>query len=194
VTVDYPNGEEELCEGESETITWESEQCCGSAVEIALLRQGTVVDVIAESTTNDGAYDDWTPERFNSSSVGYQIRITDLQTEAEDLSDAMFRINSDCYIEATAPAGGTYYAGSPMPIEWDTSPCCGGSVRIALLLNHEDCLTIVASTPNDGSYVWTDVDQCDFQMAPYTVRISHLTFLDIVSETQSSFLIYPIQN
>ncbi len=175
VYINYPNGEEELCEGDPITITWGHELCCGSSVGIALLREGVVVDVIASSTANDGSHP-WTPERFNSSSVGYQIQITDLQTGVVDLSDAMFRINPECYIDANAPNGGMYYPEEPVTIAWDYSPCCEGPVRIELLLESEPCappLVIAASTPNDGLYTWPAVP-CGSEPFPYTVLITHL--------------------
>jgi hypothetical protein len=167
----YPNGNEVLCEGEQITITWSSTACCGSAVEIALLNGGELVEYLTTATSNDGQFA-WTPERYNGISIGYSLRIRDLSTGAIDYTDAMFRINPS--LTVTAPNGGEwYYVGETVPISWDTGACGGSTVRITLLSNDSPCLTIVSSTPNDGSYEGWDAVLCGD--GGYKIQVTNLS-------------------
>jgi hypothetical protein len=171
----YPNGGEELCEEQQITITWNSSTCCGSSVEIVLLREGEVVAHPATVTVNDGSFP-WTPQRYDGISVGYQLRIRDLTTGAVDYTDAMFRINPACELVLLNPSyGGSYVVGEQVPISWTHTFCCGGTVRIRLTRNGSPCLTIASSTPNDGSYTWPAA-QCQYGMTEgYKVEVTDLT-------------------
>lgn len=171
----YPNGGEELCAGVPITITWDHSGCCGTAVEIALLNQGEVVAYPATTTVNDGTLP-WTPQRYGGISIGYQLRIRDLSTGATDFTDAMFRINPECTITVLTPnLDEWYYIGQQVPITWDYGTCCGSTVRITLLYNEVQCLTIASSTPNDGSYLDWHATQCGTGAEGYKVRITDLT-------------------
>ncbi len=171
LTVTYPNGGQELCEGDAVTITWDYSTCCGPNVDLTLLREGQTAAVIATGAANDGSYT-WTAQREGGVSVGYQIRVSG--SGASDESDAMFSIRPPCDLTLLTPQGGSYfYEGDPVQITWDAVGCCGNSVSIQLLLDGAVCLTISSSTPNDGTFNWI-AETCSV-VADYSIRITDLS-------------------
>ena len=89
-----------------------------------------------------------------------------------DTSDATFSI-PECSLSLTAPNGGEHWdPGSEQAITWD-SATCGDAVRISLVENGGLCQTIVASTPNTGSFLWV-VQICEAVGCSYKIRITDL--------------------
>ncbi|MBN1466153.1 FG-GAP repeat protein, partial [candidate division KSB1 bacterium] len=116
ITVTRPNGGETWMTGQTETITWES-QNSGNAVRIELSRNaGSSWSVLAESTTDDGEFD-WQVTIPPSDEC--LIRISDLTSTASDTSDAVFKIKGTPKLTVIAPNGGeTWRIGSTERIRW----------------------------------------------------------------------------
>jgi hypothetical protein len=168
--VDAPNGGEEWIAATEYEIRW-SPGACGATAKIELLRNGLVCSTIAAVTPNDGSFL-WTAQPCAGATDGYRIRVTDLSGDGKDESDATFRILS-CQLAVTAPNGGeSWQAESVQTVTW-TANHCGGEVRIELLRSGVVCATLAASTPNDGSFLWT-VAQCGGNRTDYRIRITDL--------------------
>ena len=59
-------------------------------------------------------------------------------------------------LEVTKPDGKTWAEGSKHSIKW-TDNYGGKNVRITLLYNGKFYKTLIASTPNDGRWVWKSI-------------------------------------
>jgi hypothetical protein len=140
-------------------------------VKIELLRNGAVCSTIAASETNDGSHP-WTAAQCADSTSGYAIQVTDLSSGAADTSDAAFTIPG-CTLAVAVPNGGeAWTAGQDYEISWGGSP--GTNVRIELLENGVWCADVAASTPNDGTFIWTAA-QCAGATG-YSIRIVDLDY------------------
>ena len=174
LTVTTPNGDEPFCQNQEIDIAWDRSTCCdGPTVRIELLFQGTVCDVIAEETANDGLHP-WIAQRCEEEADGYTIRVTELASGATDVSDDPFQIQPSCALALTAPGGdGVYCAGETISIAWNSGACCGDQVAIELLRNGVPRMTIAEETENDGSYDWPAAPFGEFAEG-YTVRVTDL--------------------
>ncbi len=166
-----PNGGEQYRVSENVPIGWEVSGCCGSAVDIELLRDGAPCLTIAAGTPNDGELL-WTVATCAGQYGEYTIRVTDLDTGASDESDRPFIIGPACTLDVTYPDGGELLcAGESAALTWNAGNLCGATVRLELLQHGAACLTIAAAAPNSGSYPWT-VAPCTAGADGYRLRVS----------------------
>ncbi|MFH1278609.1 MAG: hypothetical protein ABIK65_09540 [Candidatus Eisenbacteria bacterium] len=97
ISVVQPNVGDLLCVNEGFPIVWTIDGGAHATVRIELLFEGAVCDTIFEGApTPDGSggYEYlWVAEACNSLTDGYQIRITDVETDAYDDSDTPFIID-----------------------------------------------------------------------------------------------------
>jgi len=189
LTLSSPNGGESWTAGTSYPITW-TRSDCGQTVSIELWRAGAQVATIAGSTANDGSYT-WTAAQVGGQSAGYKVRVTDLESESVDESNAVFTIappvGPDCGLTLTSPNGGeSWVAGESHAITWNESDC-GEEVALELWRAGTKALTISANTPNDGSYTWTAA-QVGGQSSGYRLRVIDLTS-DALDESNADFTI-----
>lgn len=174
LTVLSPFQSREFCEGDPITIAWNHSSCCGPEVEIELLRDGEVVELLAQSTPNDGEFV-WNAQRIGGETEGYAVRVSDLSTGAGDEGPALFRILPGCSLTMLGPEQEAFCEGEEVEIAWQTSSCCEGpSVKIELLHEGEVCGTIAASTPNDGRHAWTAAP-CAGPGGDYAIRVTQIT-------------------
>lgn len=97
LTLLTPNGGEAGQAGTQQTISWSSSGNLGADVRLELRRKGNVIEVIQESTPNDGSHIWDVPSglRFHRR---YSIAVTSVQDASiEDLSDAPFRIKDQAH-------------------------------------------------------------------------------------------------
>lgn len=159
--------------GTSHTVRWNWAGTCSSPVDLHLMRQGIEVDVIAESTGNDGAFT-WTVPADASLGGGYVIRIRDSSDwNSYDVSDG-FTIADEpaCSYQVDEPtAGSTWRMGDTHDIEWSRSGECGAAVDLDLLLAGEEVATIAADLEDADTYSWTVPSDLEASDA-YQVRVA----------------------
>jgi len=153
ITVLKPNGGEAYTIGQIYPVYWD---WTGSFANVKIEYStdgGTTWGIVIASTANDGSYN-WTIP--NTSANSCRIKITNTaDPNCYDISDANFTILSTS-LQVIQPDGGeNYIVGDLCPIHWDWA----GSISSVKIEYSADGGTtwnqIVASTPNDGDYVWT---------------------------------------
>ena len=96
VRVTAPNGGEVWARKVVHTVRWSFTGSPGSSVRVELLRNGSVVETIARSTSigsgGQGSYG-WTPSRKLAAGAGYQVRVTVIGTSFGDVSDGTFSLS-----------------------------------------------------------------------------------------------------
>ena len=147
ITVTSPNGGETLTCGTT-PITWTSANASAN-VKIEYLCDALWFTIV-NSTPNDGSYTWSIP---SSTVCSAKIKITDVANSAcSDMSDNYFNINcAGCSFTITSPNGGENITCGTT-ITWMSS---GASGNVKLEYYCGTWNTIIASTPNDGSYAWT---------------------------------------
>jgi hypothetical protein len=132
-------------------ITWAGVE--GAEVKIDLYRgnlhQGTVVEL----TPNDGSFE-WTVPGFMAA-ANYHLMVRDLSGAYQVVTSPDFAIGpAPVTIEVLTPgAGEQLYSGQSYVITWTGVE--GPEVKIDLYRGDLHQGTIVAFTPNDGSFEWT---------------------------------------
>jgi hypothetical protein len=183
-----PNGGESWTLGSPHEITWTAAEACGAQVRIDLVREDAVCGTIAESTENDGAFP-WSVAGCESPLDGYSVRVTDIETDAVDSSDASFSLlPPTCTIAVQEPDGGeSWDAGFSNEILWQSSGC-GPTVRIDLFRDGVFCASIADSAENDGRYDWI-ADRCESEDFGYRVRVTDRAS-GVADDSDGSFSIF----
>jgi subtilisin family serine protease len=156
ITVTSPNGGENWQAGSSHNITWTSTGTVGNVKIQYSTNNGSSWTDVAASTANDGSYN-WTVPEVPSTNC--LVRISEVDGEPVDVSNAVFSICSQPTITVTSPNGGEVLeVDSSHHITWTTTETVG-DVKIECSTNNGSVWrTIAASTANDGSYNWTVPD------------------------------------
>ena len=173
ITITSPGTSEAWIEGTEHDIAWSIEGTAGAMVKLELLSGGTSCATIADSTDNDGLHS-WAVADCPADGVGLSIRIQDLTTLAEAVSDS-FDIMPPV-LTVTAPNGGeTWDEGTAHAITWNVVGTMGETVILQLLQNGTVCDTIEAeAVASEGTYTWT-AQKCGNVAAGFTVRVSDPT-------------------
>ncbi len=122
LVITYPNGGEELFVGDSAVITWETLGQLDN-VDLAVSHDGGFSwNVLAEGVANTGSF---TTELAGSGSLHALIRVSDSNSDSEDLSDAEFSIIEPVDWLTVTPLDGSVEAGQSedltlniVPAEW----------------------------------------------------------------------------
>jgi hypothetical protein len=154
IKVISPDGGENWEIGSRQAITWDSLNV-PFIVRVELSRDGgNTWDAISYFAWNDGSYN-W--RVTGPATTRARIKVTDIfNPDVFDISDADFTIvQPPPSITVTSPDGGeSWRIGTSRRITWD-SENVAGRVKLELSRNGgATWVTIVASTPNDGSYSW----------------------------------------
>jgi hypothetical protein len=156
ITVTSPNGGEEWQADSIHDITWISYGTSGGVrIEYSLNNGSDWMEIIA-STPDNGAYP-WTiPDTLSYRCL---ILISDTNGWLSDRSDGVFTIFSVPIITLISPNGGEeWYNEDNHNIRW-VSAGTSGEVKIEYSINNgRDWAEIIASTPDDGSYLWNPPD------------------------------------
>jgi hypothetical protein len=157
ITITFPDGGENLCTGSGYNITWDTDTVClGPTVRLEYSTDGgSSWTLITEATANDGSYP-WTIP--NTPSTTCRVKIIDnTYPTTYDVSNGDFTIVSPS-ITAIAPNGGeNWMVSSGHAITW-ASTCLSDPVKIELSRDGGSTWeTLVASTSNTGSWVWSSV-------------------------------------
>jgi surfactin synthase thioesterase subunit len=185
ITVDSPNGGEEWLDTDDHQITW-TDNLAGS-VEIQLLKGGSFYSSITTSTPSDGSYT-WNIPGTTPSGSDYRIKIISVNDgNIFDQSENEFTIiNND--ITVTSPNGGeSWLTGSTQEITWFNAN--SGDVKIELYKGEVSNLTIVESTPGNGSYFW-EVPTSITNGADYKIKITSVDQSAIFDFSNNTFEIY----
>ncbi len=188
ITVTTPNGGEQWFIGDSENITWDTENA-GSYVEIELYLAGSLVGTITNSTPIDGNYS-WTIPAWCESSVYYKVKVTDTSNSLTyDYSNNNFSITGVPEIIVISPNGGeNWEIGSSHTINW-TGENIGNNVKIQLWENGSNYVTIVNSTYNDGSYTWSIPESIE-PSSQYKLKINDTSDASIYDFSDDNFSLY----
>jgi hypothetical protein len=153
MTVTSPDGGEEWYVGTSQEITWSSAGTSGNvSIEYSTDNGTSWTDIIA-STSDDGIHPWTVPDNASENCL---VRISDVDGDPEDISDAVFTILHEPFISISSPGGGeVFQAETTFEITW-TSSGTKGNVHLWLSIDGgNDWDFIEQSTPDDGSYMWT---------------------------------------
>lgn len=153
LTLTSPNGGETLAAGGVHTITWTS---TGTIANVKLeysLNGGSTFTTIIASTPNDGSQS-WTVP--NVSSTTALVRVSDAADgNPSDASNSVFTISQSASLTLISPNGGEVLSGgSAHNITWMSTGAIS-SVKLEYSINNGASYnTIIASTPNNGSFSW----------------------------------------
>lgn len=155
VLLTSPNGGEIWLANSTHNITWSSLDFTGNiAIELSL-DSGSSWSTIVASTANTGSYSWHLP---GTMSTLCKVRVKDAADGVPgDVSDAIFEIAPETEdIRVISPNGGeNWVINTSLEIRWYASSGIP-FVRISYSIDNGSSWTqIVASTPNDGSFVWT---------------------------------------
>jgi uncharacterized protein YegL len=141
--------------GSNYTVKWTTNSSTVvKNVKIELLRDGSLVEVLANSTSNNGSYL-WTLPSGIAGGDGYRIRVTSVDYEKiTGVSSSDFRISGGASLRITAPnAGEKVYIGTVNTIKWE-STALTGNVKIELYDADTRIYTIAQNISDSGSYNW----------------------------------------
>ncbi len=188
ITVTTPNGGEQWFIGDSENITWDTENA-GGYVKIELYLAGSFVGTISNSTSNNGYYL-WTIPAWCASSVYYKVKITDTSNSLTyDYSNNNFSITGVPEIIVISPNGGeSWEIGSSHTINW-TGENIGNNVKIQLWENGSNYITIINSTYNDGNYTWSIPESVE-PSTQYKLKINDTSDASIYDFSDDTFSLY----
>ncbi len=159
ITVTAPNGGEDWQAGTSHNITWTS-SCFTSTVKIEYSTDyGSSWNLVVASTANDGTHPWVIP---NTPSDSCLVRVSaEAAGVPNDVSNSMFTISPPppAQLTITSPNGGeNWFTGSSHNITW-TSQGIISDVKLEYSIDGgANWLSVIASTPNDGTYPWTIPD------------------------------------
>jgi hypothetical protein len=151
ITVTSPNGGENWCAGSAQLITWTGTGVTDVTIEYSV-NGGADWDTIVSSTPNDGEYS-WDLPPDLSTSTTCRVKISDLDGDPFDTSDADFTITGKSVTVVSPNGGEIWIVDSTYNITWTDS--CVENVSIEYSVNDgANWDTIVSSTPSDGSHSW----------------------------------------
>ncbi|UCE17358.1 MAG: S8 family serine peptidase [Gemmatimonadota bacterium] len=160
MTLTSPVGGETWCIDEEHDITWLTEYGSGTVKIDFSIDGGSSWWPVIAGTPDDGSFS-WTIPTFiapDLPSTACLVRICDLQqTDCCAETITPFEISGcACRIAIVSPSGGeSWCAEETHDISW-TSNFTSGAVHIEYSTNGgADWLTVIADTPDDGSYSWT---------------------------------------
>lgn len=153
ITITAPNGGEEWVLGETESITWTTENLTGRL--ILELNRSFPSDAweMVHPNMSDGGTQAWIVNGDPSTTARFRIRSQELSA-AMDTSDADFSMVFVPYITVSEPEEGDLYAvGTELAIRWEDN--IDGNVAIDLMDDDDNVtMNIVESTESDGEFEW----------------------------------------
>ncbi len=163
-------------QGEVRTIAWSGIPQTGS-VSIKLYQESVLKGTVIASTLNDGSFD-WTVPATLTSGVFYTLRVTWLSKPTIIGSSAPFKVIETTSADLSVkPLAAPVAQGTVRTISWggihDT-----GNVSIKLYQGSVLKGTVIASTPNDGSFDWI-VPATLAPALPYTLRVTWLSKITV---------------
>jgi len=157
LTVTSPAAGSSWVAGETWTISWNPSGA--GTVKIELYQGATYLCDINASTANDGEYQWVVSDCGGGISSQYRVKVTDnAASTCYDFSD-YFAIGQTCSFDVTNPhTGSTWLNGEGREVMWQLVGG-GADVKLELYRGSTPECTLIPSTANDGSFLWT-VDDC----------------------------------
>ena len=202
-----PNGGENWNENSSQPITWYSSQVSNVKIEYTL-NNGSTWSTITNSTPSVG-YFLWSALP-NVPSTNARVRISDASDGyPSDASDSVFTISPQPALKIISPDGGeNWMSGASQIIRWNALgkiigggksniklksspyfPLTIANIKIEYTTNNgSNWLSIVQSTPNNGSYLWSPVPSQNSSLC--RVKISDADVGAPFAISDSTFVIY----
>lgn len=140
-----------IAQGEVQTISWSGIPQTGS-VSIKLYQGSTIKATVIATTPNDGSFDWTVPATVLPGS--YSLRVTWLSKPTISSTSAAFTVNPTTGPFTVTLEGPPATQGAAQNITWSGIPQTG-NVSIKLYQGFTLKATVIASTPNDGSFDWT---------------------------------------
>ena len=188
LTIVFPNGEESLIRGTTQTIKWNSSGSPGAYVKIELLKSGIFNRTIIASTPNDGKHP-WLIPATQAPGTDYKVKITSTTNASyNDTSDNSFTIPVPSFKVVFPNGKENWTRGTTQTIKWNSTENPKSYVKIELMKAGIFNRTIIASTLNDGSHPWL----IPAALAPgkdYKIRVSSTTNLSNNDTSDNSFTI-----
>ena len=192
ITVVYPNGGEQLIEGNKFEIIWDWNGNFNS-VQLQYSIDSSNWQQITPTTPNDGSYAWTVPSGIYDSFWIKVINTADI--DCYDISDAGCNIGSDV-ITVTRPASGdTFFIKHKHPVYWKWL----GNFPTAQIRYSSNgggtWNTVTASTPNTGCYIWIcdTITSTNAQVAVISnLNTGTFDYSDIFFITDTSSLTQPI--
>jgi hypothetical protein len=153
-----PNGGEQLMVGSRFPITWYATNSREEAKIEYSVNGGQTWMEITGAEENDGEYDWIVPDTLSETCL---IRVSEIDGQPEDVSDAVFSIVSSLPngITVISPNGGeSWVAGSSQEIKWTSSSDIN---NVTIKYSNDNGFTwqvIAHAAATDGSYDWTVPD------------------------------------
>jgi hypothetical protein len=177
ITITSPNGGEKWQSDGTYDITWTSYKTSGRVKIEYSLNNGLDWTGIITSTPDDGNYP-WTiPDTMSYNCL---VRISDTNGTLSDISNSVFTIYSEPFIEVTSPNGKEFWqVYSAYNITW-ASAGIGSDVKIEYSINNgSDWMSIEDTIPNTERYFWiipfTPSDSCLVRIASLDGSISDIS-------------------
>jgi|CZKP01.1.fsa_nt_gi hypothetical protein len=202
-----PNGGENWNANSSQPITWYSSQVSNVKIEYTL-DNGNTWSTLTNSTPSVG-YFLWSALP-NVPSTNARVKISDASDGyPSDASDSVFTISPQPALKIIAPDGGeNWMSGSSQTIRWNALgkinlgggtihklksspyfPLTIANIKIEYTTNNgSNWFSIVQSTPNNGSYLWSPVPSQNSSLC--RVKISDADIGSPFAISDSTFVIY----
>ena len=192
ITIDFPNGGEELQANSTTNIQWTSTNLKNVKIEYTS-NGGANWYTIIQSTESLGFYV-W-ENLPDVSSQQFRIRVSDADDGIpSDVSDENFTVTNQVVekLTITAPNGGEeWQSGVSQVITWQSSGV--DSVKIEYSLNNGATWeTIIDSLINSDAYSWNPVPEVDDFKAASIIRISDASDGKPIDESDGTFTIKPV--
>ncbi|MEJ2195722.1 MAG: Ser-Thr-rich GPI-anchored membrane family protein, partial [Ignavibacteriaceae bacterium] len=167
ITVVSPNGGENWQAGTSQSINWTDN--ISDNITIDLFKGGLFHSIISTQTASDGTRS-WNIPFDLEAGTDYTVKVSKVgDPNVFDFSDSNFTIVGN-QVTVTSPNGGeNWQVGSSQNITWTDNLI--GNVEIQLLKGGLFHSVVAASTPSDGSYIWT-IPGSITGASDYSIKIS----------------------
>ncbi len=183
IDVKFPNGNEQLVVGQSYPISWNWNGNFSNVKIEYSTNNGLTWSVIKNSDPNDGSYVWTVPNTPSNQSL---IKVSDASNSSVyDISNAAFTIKKPALKVIKFNGNDTIIAANRYPILWESEGTIS-NVAIEYSTNSgSNWSTIISSTTNDGSYIWTAPDVNSNSCLLKITNVDDITSFDISDTTFS---------
>ncbi len=185
IVITSPTGSTEWIHGQTYNITWDVNALMHNTVKIRLYVNGVIVYNVVDSTPNDGSFPFTVPDTLSPNTYVLRVKTIDNLVYGDSEPFSIAAEVSTPTINVTSPIPSSYWvSGLTYAITWDSTGNQNANVKIDLFKGGFLNSSIVATTPNSGSYSWT-IDGAQAPGNDYVVRVT--TVDDLFSDDSDQF-------